>query len=61
MIKYCIREMYGDTKEVSLEEFITLMRQEFLYGSNHMYEHAMMLIGHGQKLIGSRHMFWVEW
>lgn len=61
MIKYYIREKYGETKEVSLEEFITLMRREFIYGSNYYYEHTMMLLGHGQKLVGATHMFWVEW
>lgn len=59
-MKYFICEPYCQPKEVDFEDFLELFKREFLFGPNY-YEHSLMLIAHGQKLVGSRHMFWMEW
>jgi len=58
-MKYFRRTECGEPEELKLEEFITGIQNEFMFGKNY-YEHMLLLLGAGEKLIGSRHMYWVE-
>jgi hypothetical protein len=59
-MKYFRRAEGGKPVEITQKEFIQGVQNEFMFGDGY-YEHTMMLFGHGDKLIGSVHMYWVEW
>ncbi len=46
--------------EVDLKKFIECVQGEMLFGDTY-YEHFWTLIGHGQKITGTQHIFWMEW
>lgn len=50
----------GVDEELTLEMFVGGMQSEFMCENNH-YEWLCMLIGHGTKIVGSTHMYWMEW
>jgi hypothetical protein len=58
-MKYFRREEYGEPEELTWDNFIKGIQGEFRFGENY-YEHAFVLFGLGHKLIGSRHMYWVD-
>jgi hypothetical protein len=60
MIRYLRRTECGKPEELTLEAFVHGIRGEFMFGKNY-YEHMLMLLGHGEKLVGATHMYWVEW
>lgn len=58
-MKYYKQEECGQPEEITWENFIKGIRGEFMFGKNY-YEHMFVLLGMGQKLIGSQHMYWIE-
>jgi len=59
-MKYYRREGSGEAEVISREAFIQGMRDEFAYGPSY-YEYVFLLLGRGDKLVGSIHLYWVEW
>jgi|WetSurMetagenome_2_1015567.scaffolds.fasta_scaffold17521_13 hypothetical protein len=58
-MRYLRREECGEPEELAWVDFIKGVQGEFFFGENY-YEHTFVLFGMGQKLIGSRHMYWIE-
>ena len=46
--------------DLTWEKFVEGMRGEFFFADTYRYEYTFVLLGVGQKLIGSRHMYWIE-
>jgi hypothetical protein len=59
-VKYYRQSEGGKTEVLTRDEFLNGMKGEFMWGPGY-YEHMMMLLGKGHKLVGSIHMYWVEW
>ena len=60
MVKYFRREELGAEEEISIDTFVRGIQSEFIFGKNY-YEQAFMLLGSGESLIGSQHMYWIKW
>jgi len=58
-MKYFRRLQFGQPEEITWESFVAGVQGEFMYGKNY-YEHMFVLFGMGQKLIGSRYMYWID-
>ena len=58
-MKYLRRKEFREPEELTQDEFIKGIQNEFMFGKNY-YEHMFILLGMGEKLIGSVHMYWVE-
>ena len=58
-MKYYRRTEMGKPEEIDQETFINGLQNEFIYGRGY-YEHMLILLGMGEKMIGSVHMYWVE-
>ncbi len=59
-MKHYRRVESGKPEEITLEQFVEGIRNEFMFGP-YYYEHMLMLLGHGEKIVGATHMYWVEW
>jgi|WetSurMetagenome_2_1015567.scaffolds.fasta_scaffold10860_8 hypothetical protein len=58
-MKYYRRTEMGKTEEIDQETFIQGLQSEFMYGRGY-YEHMLILLGMGERMIGSIHMYWVK-
>ena len=60
MPSYYRRVEFGQPEKLTLEEFVNSIKSEMMW-SKEYYEYMFMQFGHGHKLIGSRHIYWMEW
>jgi hypothetical protein len=60
LVKYFRQTEGGTPESITLAEFVKGIQSEMIWGENY-YEHMFMLFGHGHKLVGSIHMYWMEW
>ena len=60
MPKYFRRRQYGDIEEMDLPTWVKGIRSEFIIGEGY-YEYLFLQLGRGDKMIGSNHMYWMEW
>lgn len=60
MPKYFAKELPEEQKELTLSEFVKLIGEQMMFGPDY-YEYLFMLLGHGHKVTGTTHLFWMEW